>query len=149
MNKKELSSKIKTLLIVREDDGSYFLFGKFQIVPDSEGNYHLVDIIDKQKIHTFSSLKNAVTYCVFEKHKKYKELKRIVDLDSTIGSLETMIEQHTRLLQKSADLGYKSIYQAKLYEEKLKKKAMTTEINSYISISKHWQNKEFADNEAR
>lgn len=149
MNKKELSSKIRDLLIIREDDGSYYLFGKFCIIPDQEGNYHLVDMFDSEKIHSFTSLKTAVTYCVFEKNKKYKELRRIIELDDIIGSLESMIEQHSRIVEKTEDFDYKSIVQAKLLEEKLKKRQLTTEINSYIALSKYWQTKQFAENEAR
>lgn len=149
MNKKELSSKIRDLLIVREDDGSYYLFGKFCILPDSHGYFHLLDTVEKEKIHSFSSLKTAVTYCVFEKNKKYKELVRIIELDDLLGSLDAMIEQHTKLVEKTIDFDYKSILKAKLFEEKLKKRQMTTEINSYIALSKHWQTKQFAENEAR
>lgn len=149
MNKKELSSKIRDLLIVREDDGSYYLFGKFCIIPDKEGNYHLVDMFDSEKIHSFTSLKTAVTYCVFEKNKKYKELRRIIELDDILGSLDSMIEQHSRIVEKTEDFEYKSIVRAKLLEEKLKKRQMTTEINSYIALSKYWQTKQFAENEAR
>lgn len=150
MNKKDLKSKINDLLVVHEDDGSYFLFGKYKIVPDNLGNFELIDVLDgKTSIHRFFTLKNAVTYCVFDKNNMYKELKRIVELDSLLGGIDVLILQHQRLLDKSEDRDNKSIFLAKLMESKLKKRAMTKEINSYISISKHWQSKKFEENQAR
>lgn len=149
MNQKELSSKISDLLIIRENDGSYFLFGKYKIVVDNLGNHKLVNCYDNELIHNFSNLKNAVTYCVFDKNKKNKWLSRIIELDSLLGSLDVMIAQHEKLLKKSTDSDKKSIYLAKLYEEKLKKREMTKEINGFIQTSKHWQTKKYDENKAR
>lgn len=149
MNHKELNSKINDLLIIRENDGSYFLFGKYKIVVDNVGNHRLLDYRDDELIHNFINLKNAFTYCVFEKNKKHKCLPRIIELDSLLGSLEVMIAQHEKLLKKSDDTEKKSIYLAKLYEEKLKQRQMTKEINGYIQTSKHWQTKKYDENKAR
>lgn len=149
MNKKDLSSKIHDLLIVRENDGSYFLFGKYKIVVDNLGNHNLIDPYDNGIIHNFSNLKNAVTYCVFDKNKQNKWLSRIIELDALLGGLEVMIAQHEKLAKKSTDLESKSIYLAKLYEEKLKKREMTKEINGYIQSSKYWQTKKYDENKAR
>lgn len=148
MNKKELKSKIDDLLVVHEDDGSYFLFGKYKIIPDNLGNYNLIDVQDQVFVHGFSTLKTAVTYCVFDKNKQYKELKRIIELDSLLGGIDVAISQHEKLAEKTHD-EYKSVYLAKLIEGKLKKRAMTQEINSYINISKHWQSRKFKENQAR
>lgn len=149
MNHKELNSKISDLLIIRENDGSYFLFGKYKIVVDDLGNHKLLYSFDDELIHNFSNLRNAVTYCVFEKNKKTKFLPRIIELDSTLGSLEVMIAQHEKLLKKSTDSDKKSIYLAKLYEEKLKKREMTKEINGFIQTSKYWQTKKYDENKVR
>lgn len=149
MNHKELSSKINDLLIIRENDGSYFLFGKYKIVVDNLGNHRLLDCYDNELIHNFSNLKNAVTYCVFDKNKKSKLLPRIIELDSLLSSLDVMIAQHEKLLKKSTDSDKKSIYLAKLYEEKLKKREMTKEINGFIQTSKSWQTKKYDENKAR
>jgi hypothetical protein len=146
MNKKELSNKINELLIFRNEDGSYFLFGKYRIIPDSLGNFQVSN--DDEIIHNFSSLKNAVTWCVFDKNKQYKDVRRIVELDDMLGGIDVSIAQHKRLAEKSNCFEDRSIYLTKLYEEKLKKRSWTEEINTYIKISKHWQNKKFAENQA-
>jgi hypothetical protein len=65
-----------------------------------------------------------------------------------LGGIDVSIAQHKRLAEKSNCFEDRSIYLAKLYEEKLKKRSWTEEINTYIKISKHWQNKKFAENQA-
>ena len=149
MNKRELTNKIKDLLIVREDDGSYVMFAKYRIVPDNLGNFNLYDIIEDLLVYNFSSLQNAVTYCVFSNNRKIKESKRIIELDDTISSLDAVILQHKNLLGKTKDIEIRSIYTAKLNEEKIKKQLMLKEINDFISTSKYWQNKKFSENEGK
>lgn len=145
MNKKELSNKISDLLIFRDEDGSYFLFGKYRIIPDNLGDFQV--LTDNEFVHNFSSLKNAVTWCVFDKNKKYKDIRRIVELDDMLGGIDVSIAQHKRLVEKTVSYDDKSIYLAKLYEEKLKKRTWTEEINTYIKVSKNWQSKKFRENQ--
>lgn len=149
MNNRELKNKIRDLLVLRDDDGNYHLFGTYTIIPVN-GLYKVMTYDENQNIHIFSSLKHAVTWCVFDKNNKYKEVKRIVELDSLLGSLDVSIEQHKKLArnsQKEPEDRY--IYMAKLNEEKLKKQAALREINNYVTLSKHWQTKKFAENQGK
>lgn len=144
MNKKDLVSKIKDLFIVRESDGTYHLFGKYLITPVNES--YKITVQDENINYTFYSLKHAVTWCVFDKNRKYKELKRVLELDSDIISLEAAIVNHERLLLKSEGEN-KYIYQAKLYEEKLKKRKLLEEINQFAALSKYMQTRKFQENQ--
>ncbi len=148
---KELTKKIKDVLVMKNDDGSYDLFGRYKIIINDQGLY-VVEIIDKyEKFDNilFSSLKHAVTWCVFDKNNKFKDLKKIAELDTEIGSLDVSIAQHKKLAEKSQDTELKDIYIAKLTEAKLKKRAKMSEIKSYIDISKFMQNKQFKENSTR
>jgi hypothetical protein len=142
MNHKDLKNKISDLLVIKNDDGTYFLFGSYYIVRQDVNNY-VVFTQDQQA--SFSSLKNAVTYCVFDKNRKYKEVKRIQELDDLIGGLDAQIEQHSRIVSKS-DSDVKDIMLAKLYENRLKKKQASEELTEYINLSKYWQTKKFTEN---
>lgn len=147
MNKKDLATKIHDLLIVREDDGSYILFGKYIVKPTIQGLFEAALIIEPEHTTQFSSLKHAVTWCVFDKNKKSKEIVRIAELDNILGSLDVQIEQHKRLVDKHRSTEDKYIYMAKLSEAKLKKTQALQEINNYIALSKYWQSKKFAENQ--
>jgi hypothetical protein len=144
MDKITLKKKISELFIVRENDGSYNLFGKYAVVPVN--NTYKLNVIGEPEYYFFSSLRNAVTWCVFDKNNKYKEVKRIHELDELISSLDVIIAQHTKLLEKTKNED-KYIYSAKLAEGKYKKKQALQEIEKYASISRYWQRKKFNENQ--
>lgn len=148
---KELTKNLKDIMIVRNDDGSYDLFGKYKVIIDTQGNYK-VHVLDSKKDvipQVFASLKHAVTWCVFEKHNKYTYIRRVQELDEALSSLNVAIAQHKKLILKSSTEEDRAIFYAKLVEEKLKKKALVTELESYITTSKKWQSKRFDEMEPR
>ncbi len=145
MNRKDLVNKIKDLFIVREDDGTYNLFGYYNIVPIN-GSFK-VTLLKEEEYFMFYSLKHAVTWCVFDKNKKYKELKRVHELDNELVSLDAAIVNHERLLLKS-NTENKDIYKAKLFEEKRKKRRLMEEISQFTALSKYIQTKKFQENQA-
>lgn len=143
MNRSNLANKIKDVFIVAEDDGSYNLFGTYIIKPES-GIYKVVVMNNPDMSElSFSSLKYAVTWCVLEKNKKVKEIKRVQELDSYIESLNVNIAQYKKLIFKKTDDRY--IYMAKLFEDKIKKLEALKEIDWYTAISKHIQNKKYQE----
>ncbi len=147
MNNRELKNKIRDLLILRNEDGTYHLFGTYVIEPKND-LYKVVVNDENNNILIFSSLKHAVTWCVFDKNNKYKEVKRIAELDSLLGSLDVSIAQYKKLVKDKQKLPEdRYIYMAKLNEDKLKKQAALREINNYINLSKHWQTKKFAEHQ--
>ena len=139
-----LKKKINKLFIVKEDDGTYNLFGKFIILPIND--LYKVQNLNEDRTYIFSSLKNAVTYCVFEKNNKKRETCRIIDLDETIGSLEMKILQYTKLLKKADEAG-NEIYSAKITESRYKRALAIRELEGYINDSKYYQSKEFKENQ--
>jgi hypothetical protein len=144
MNKQSFFKDIKELFIVQEDDGSYNIFGTYLI--KKQGELYFVSVINDPTISAldFSSLKYAVTYCVFDKNKKTKENKRLYELDRTIGSLNVNIAQHEKMLKKST-LPDKFIYVAKLSEEKIRKRKFMQELEQYLSFSKHLQTNKYKE----
>jgi hypothetical protein len=145
MNKIEIKNKIHDLFISRENDGTYNLFGKY-IISSVNGQYHLVKSDDTKEPLIFNSLKHAVTWCVFDKANKYKEVKRVYELDNDLGSADALIANYNRLMV-NCNNSNKYIYKAKLIEQKLKKRKMLDEINDFTGLSKYMQSKKFAENQ--
>lgn len=144
MNRHDFRQKVKDLLIVRENDGSYNLFGKY-FIHQLDGNY-TVTLHNEPEEFTFSTLKYAVTWCIFEKQQKNKDIKRIADLDTQIASHDVNILQYKKLIEKYKTDDVKYIYMAKLSEEKIKKNRALKEINDYALTSKYWQSKKYDEN---
>jgi len=144
-----LTPRLKDLLIIRGDDGSYHLFGKYKITRDSSGYYNVENIKKYGDQVRLSSLKNAVTYCVFEKNNKKEYNKRLIELDDYISSLDAAITIHKKILLGKKPIEDKLIILTKLEEEKRKKRRFNEEISTYIETSKRWQEKLYQDNTPR
>jgi hypothetical protein len=91
----------------------------------------------------FYTLKNAVTWCTYDKRNKFYESNRIVELDNRLGGLEVDISIHYKLFKTVKDDNDKLIYLAKLNEDRTKKRSFTTELTRYVEESKTWQQKRF------
>lgn len=145
MNKSNLVSKIKEVFIVRENDGSYNLFGSYVIKLKKHGMYS-IRIISNPDVNNieFSNLRYAVTYCVFKKNNKFKETERLKMLDEYIGSLDVNIAQNKKLMRNS-EIPDKFIYLAKLNEYQIKKKRALKEIDVYAAISRHIQTTKYQE----
>jgi predicted membrane chloride channel (bestrophin family) len=145
MNKSYLVKKIKDVFIVKEYDGSYNLFGTYVIRPQNLGTFVVSTINDPYAEDIeFSSLKYAVTYCVFEKNHKGRETNRIVELDRYIAGLDVSIAQQKKLMNKR-EVPDKFIYLAKLSEDQLRRKNAQKEIDGYAAHSKYLQTKKYQE----
>jgi len=143
VTKTDIKTKIKDLFIVREDDGSYNLFGRY-LIENKDGEY-LLQERGEDTFYVFYFLKHAVTWCVLNNNKNYKDVRRVLELDNELVSLDAAIQNHTRLVDKKCENS--SIYSAKLQEAKLKKRKILEEINTYTALSKHIQSRKYKDNQ--
>jgi hypothetical protein len=133
--------KLSELSIIQSPDGSYYLFSKYSIKKNN--GYYVVELDRIAGTKSFNVLKNAVAWCTYDKRNSIYESKRIYDLDNKLSSIDAAILVHQRLAKKSKKLEEKLIYLAKLGEEKLEKKQILEELDSYVETSKIWQNKQF------
>lgn len=138
---KEFRSRTADLSIFKNQDGSYELFNQFEIT--SENNK--IKISKKRTLETcvFSSLKYAVTWCIFEQRNRINETIRIRELDRLIGSVDSEIKLHQNLIEKTKDIDLKLIYYAKLSQELAKKKHLIKEMDHFVKTSQQWQNDRF------
>ena len=133
--------KLSELSIMQGPDGSYFLFNKY-IITKINGYYNVeIDHVADSK--TFNVLKNAVSWCTFDKQNRISESNRIYDLDNKLASVDSEIQVHQNLVKKAKKLEEKLIYLAKLGEEKMERKQISEELAGYVTSSRTWQEKRF------
>jgi ribosomal protein L34E len=145
MNKQDLARKINDLLIIKQDDSNYHLFGHYHI-SKTDDIYIVSTLYDSEIQLQFAQLKHAVTWCVFHKNKKHKDLPKIAELDEKLGGLQVTINNLKRLAEKAKSED-KPIYLAKLFEDKVKRQVAQKAMNYYIDTSKYWQTKTFKDSQ--
>lgn len=132
---------LQDISVFQDSDGTYSLFNKYTINKTNAGFDVTID--GSYTSHTFSILKNAVTWCTLDKRERISEANRILYLDIKLASLDTSIAIHNNLLKKSKTNDDKLIYIAKLTEEKVKKRSILHEIDGFIMESKRWQSQRF------
>ena len=142
---REMNTDVQDLLFLSDENGSYFLFNLY-IVSKTPSGYYEVSYNNDDNKEAFFTVRNAVSWCIFEKNKKYSQSARIKDLDLQLSGATMDINNTRRLLKKTKDVDYQMIYLSKLEQAKAKKKSILAELDSFINISKYWQTKKFMDN---
>jgi hypothetical protein len=145
---KQLTTNNNTsnILLLQVDDNNHILFGKYAIT--KENNSYVLRMDNDDKERTFSTLKTAVTWCVFNERKKTVECKQIEQIDCKLSSLEVDILQKTKVLNNTKDEKFKYVYISKIEEDNMKKKILLKQLNRFINISKAWQDKKFNDSKS-
>jgi len=138
-------STLQELIIFKDEIGVYQLFNKYSITKTKEDSYRITtNTWADSKI--FFSLKNAVTWCIFDKRNKICELNKIEELDKKLSGMDTIIQQHSNLIKKSKKAEDKLIFLNKLSEDKIIKKRILKELNLYEIESTAWQMNRFSGN---
>lgn len=140
--KKEFFNNMADIAMIQNEDGSYEFFNRFTVQPAKNG--YTIALKNSSEVRLFSSLKNALTWCIFENRTKYSQARRIEYLDSMIAGIDTSILVHKNLLKKAKDDEYRLIYAAKLSEEQTKRRQLVAEMSSFINESMNWQTRKFA-----
>jgi hypothetical protein len=140
------TNNTSNILLLQVDDNNHILFGKYAIT--KENNSYVIRMDDDDKERTFSTLKTAVTWCVFNERKKTVECKQIEQIDCKLSSLEIDILQKTKVLNNTKDEKFKFVYISKIEEDNMKKKILLKQLNRFINISKAWQDKKFNDSKS-
>jgi len=132
---------LQDLSIFQDSTGTYQLFNKYTITKIN-GSYE-VGFFTSSSTLIFWELKNAVTWCTFDRRNKIMDSKRIIELDKKLARLDANIIVHQKMVKNSKNNEEKLIYLAKLGEERLMLKRLTEELNDFIIDSKSWHAKRF------
>lgn len=135
---KELNKELKNWFIIQENNG-YLLFNQFKIVP-KHSQYKVIHL-NNSIVENFYNLKNAVTWCICEKLKKYDDSEAIKNLDRKIENFKTSEIIHKKLLYKTNEKTQREIYYIKFIEDVKQKTLAQKEMENYINISRYWLNK--------
>lgn len=138
---KEFLQNMSDISMIQNSDGTYEFFNRYTVRQVKIG--YEVHLKYNSDIKMFSSLKNALTWCIFENRTKFTQARRIEYLDNMLAGTEVSIEVHKNLIRKTSNTENQLIYIAKLSEEQARRKQMITELSSFVNESKNWQTRKF------
>jgi hypothetical protein len=128
----ELQSELRDILITKDSNGSYSLFGKYTITPTKNGYYK---VKSNYLYVEFTTIKNALAYVTLHNAKKYTAANRIQHLDLSLCSVNVELQVHRNILKSKVDPANRLIYIIKIQEDTIKKRRIVEEIKSYINSS--------------
>lgn len=136
----ELQSDIKDILITKDSNGVYHLFGQYVIAPTKNGYYKVKGV---QPNVEFTTIKNALAYVTLHHAKRYSAANRIQQLDLSLCSVNIELAVHRNILRNGIDNNNRLIYIIKIQEETIKRRRIVEEIKSYINSSIQIQTSRF------
>lgn len=141
ISRKDLSFLENISIFELQSHGEYQVFNKYLITRKED----CVDVknLYSELIHSFSSMKIALCWCVFDKKGKYADANRIIDLDNRLVGYKINFQIHRKLFRKTKDVDSKLIYLAKFNEDKMQKKKIQQELDRLITQSYLWQQQQY------
>jgi hypothetical protein len=128
---------LQDIIVYQDPDGKYQLFETYSI--EKVDDVFIVSGIRLAKNLTFSVLKNAVTWCTYDKRNRIQESNEILNLDHKLNRINSDISIRQLMAKKAKNPDDKLIYIAKIGEDKIKRKQMTERLDGYIRESRNWQ----------
>lgn len=141
----DLEKTVADIIILENANGGYELFNKYDLY--KKNNFVKVVVRHTYTVKEFSSLKIAVSWCIFDKRNKIVEAKRLEQLDQLLTGISVSIHAHKKTLAVSSNIDHKLIVSAKLSNDQHKKKLLIHEISGLIQNSKNWQLGQFNKNQ--
>ena len=141
LTNKDLKS-LQSVSIFETGPNQYVLFGKYSVKKHTKNQIEVQHLYG-DSIHTFFNIRNAICWCINDMRGKFSAATRIISLDRGISNEEVQIDVHRNLFRKAKTTDDKLIFLAKLNEEKLKRRDMYQELESYIRESDYWQQNKF------
>ena len=132
--------------IVKDDDGSWLVFGRYRI--DRYKSHYTV----KRYLNTigiFSNLRSALSWCVADKFGQYKLANDILHLEKQYHLLRDDLRVRSNLAaQIRQNDRYESV-QIKLEQKKIRLRTIETRLDKCINLAKYWQLRGFNNETAR
>lgn len=125
--------------LVMKDGDTYYLYNKY-VIFFKKTHYKVVSLTKFEPLE-FTTLKNAIAWCVLDYNKKYYDAKKIQRLDLMLHCANSDIIIQKNMLKSSSN---SFIILNKLQEAFYKRRQILEEIKELSTIAKSLQEKKFS-----
>ena len=133
-------------MIVKEDDGSYVVFGKYHVTQQTHG--YMVSTWSSD-IHCFDSKRNAVSWCVADKFNQLTLANTILNLDRKKQTLTADIHCRQGVGRHSQSDHFYEIINMKVQPKQILLNSVSTELEKCVNSAKYMQIRGFSNETAR
>tara|TARA_R110000868_G_scaffold253770_1_gene510394 strand:+ start:266 stop:739 length:474 start_codon:yes stop_codon:yes gene_type:complete len=140
--KQSLTSVAKNIIVKRKED--YVVFEEYRIIKEAEDRFTVTDSYGQQT--TFLSSRNALSYCIFLKNRKYDQAQLLIRLDTLLQRKLFDVEVAKNILNSSQDADRKFTALARVEIDIETSKDIRKQITECVNNAKYFQQREL-DNE--
>jgi len=127
-------------LIFRDEDGTYKVFDRYQIIKENPGYRVFCGATD---VGLFSSTKTALSWCIADKYKAFNLARDILQLDVKLSSLTSDITARANLADRSKNHVFRETIETKLETKIIRKKQVEEQLSKCVNWAKYTQQKGF------
>jgi hypothetical protein len=127
-------------MIFQNADGGYEVFGKYRIIPESQG-YRVC--CSATEVGNFSNTKTALSWCIADKFTYYNLARDILTLDNKLNSLISDISVRANLADRSKTPLFRETIEIKLETKIIRKKQVEQELTKCVNYAKYCQQRGF------
>lgn len=132
--------------IWENEDGSYSVFGKYQIVSEKPGYRVFCAATD---VGLFSTTRTALSWCIADKNQAFNLAREIHEVDTKIGVLTSDIAVRTNVAERSKNFDFREVVGTKLESKIIKKKQLENQLTKCVNWAKYCQQRGFNNETAR
>ena len=133
-------------MIVKENDGSYIVFGKYRVAQHLYG--YMVSTWSDD-IHCFDSKRNAVSWCVADKFNQLTLANTILNLDRRKQTLTADIYCRQSIGKRSQSTHSYEIINMKVQPKQILLNSVSSELEKCVNSAKYMQIRGFSNETAR
>ena len=137
---------VSDIMIMRNDDGDYELFGKYRIVPAAKDKYFVY--LHDNEVGMFCSSRTAISWCIVDKYQEYNIARQLLNADRMLGLVSNDIQVRSGIARRRQRES-REIIDVKLETKIIRKKALENELTKYVNRAKYLQQRGFQNEIAR
>ncbi len=138
--------EIMSNVIIPMDNGSYEVFGKYQIIPQRPG-YRVM--CHATEVGFFNNTRTAMGWCIADKYRDYNLARDLLLLDNKLAYMNNDINARANLADHSRRVEFRETVGTKLESKLIHKKLVENQLDKCINLAKYLQQRGFNNETAR
>ena len=132
--------------IWQNDDGSYSVFGRYTIVPESPGYRVFCAATD---VGVFGSTRTALSWCIADKYQAFRTARELLETDQKLTHITNDIALRAALADRSRRWDFRDTVGSKLETKIIKKKQLENQLAKCVNWAKYCQQRGFTNETQR
>lgn len=133
-------------VIIPRDDGTYEVFGKYQIIPERPGYTVLCSATE---VGFFNNTRTALSWCIADKYRDYNLARDLLLLDNKLTYLNNDINARANIADRSQRWDFRESVGTKLETKLINKKLVEKHLDKCVKSAKYLQQRGFNNETAR